>query len=513
MTDRHSISQRFRQAVDDHETRPCLSFGGVEHSYAEMYSSCQEAVGVLNQLPTDARVGVLGDRSVENYQSMYSVILSGHCFVPMSPNFPVDRLRNMIDQSAPALVVYDSESKETAEMLAIHFPEIIFVLFDELKNFSFPTFESAEKSEQAIEESFQYVLFTSGSTGTPKGVGVTKRNVASYLDNFFELYPYVSTDKVSQTFELTFDLGMHDVFTTWTTGACLVPLKKEDVLFSANFIKQNKLSVWFSVPSVARIMDQIGTIKDDSLQSLRLSMFCGEALTASLASKWKSVAANSRVVNLYGPTEATIAISSYELEDTQKVDSHQGLVSLGTAYPNQQLKLFKKSENSGYEPVETRDGVSGLLCLSGSQVTPGYWNDSKKTDQAFFTYAGQRWYLTGDIAMYRSGSFYYLGRSDSQVQIQGHRVELIELEFALKEVTGSELCIALPLPHKSTVTDKIAAVCSPTELEADEILQSLKNTLPAYMVPDDLHIIENFPTNSNGKVDRSALVDLLGFAE
>ena len=156
-----------------------------------------------------------------------------------------------------------------------------------------------------------YLLFTSGSTGEPKGVAVTNANLCAYLDFVCPTYGYGPDDRHSQTFELTFDLSVHDMMCAWTTGGALAPIAGSDLLSSARIVNREQITCWFSVPALGLMMQRSRALESEPLRSLRVSLFCGEPLPASLAAQWQRAAPNSIVDNLYGPTEATIAFTRY----------------------------------------------------------------------------------------------------------------------------------------------------------------------------------------------------------
>jgi amino acid adenylation domain-containing protein len=352
------------------------------------------------------------------------------------------------------------------------------------------------------------LLFTSGSTGEPKGVAVSQQNVRSYVEYASERYQVNEHDRCSQSFDLSFDLSAHDMFVSWERGACLCVIPESSAMAPAKFIKDQQLTMWFSVPSVVGVMSKLGMLKPGVFPSLRCSLFCGEPLPISYAQAWATAAPNSIVENVYGPTETTIAITHYRWERTAPPECATGIVPIGWPFDGQRACVI----DSERRPVPP--GERGELCLAGSQVTAGYWNNPTKTAEQFVTLPEMGdglWYRTGDLARQDAdGCFHYLGRIDHQVKIRGYRVELQEVEGALRGATGAEQVIAVAWPIRDGIADGIVAfMCGGRERDVRRILQACRETLPDYMIPSALHFVDELPLNIHAKVDRLALIQRL----
>ena len=227
----------------------------------------------------------------------------------------------MLERSMCRSLIVDARSEPQLEKLLLGFPHPLVVICPDRNDVTelakeLPKHQiigaaeladAAEWKPRNIDvNSIAYLLFTSGSTGQPKGVMVTHANVVHYVDHVTKRYGIENTDRLSQTFDLTFDLSAHDLFVTWARGACLcVPTQKQMIKPGA-FINEARLTAWFSVPSTAIFMRRLGELKAGSYPRLRLSLFCGEALPVEVVRDWSSAAPNSVIENIYGPTELTI---------------------------------------------------------------------------------------------------------------------------------------------------------------------------------------------------------------
>lgn len=351
-------------------------------------------------------------------------------------------------------------------------------------------------------------MFTSGSTGTPKGVQVLHGNARRYVDIVTERWAMTERDRCSQTFDMTFDLSVSDMFVTWDAGACLCCPPADAVVKPAKFIQQSDLTVWFSVPSVGLLMKRFGMLKPDSFPSLRLCLFCGEPLPIELAEAWARAAPNAAVENIYGPTEVTIACTAYRYETVRAAEEAEfGVVPIGWPLPATETRTVDE------QLKDVEPGQTGELLLVGPQVTPGYWRDPDKTAAAFVRLRGDDrvYYRTGDRVRRPRGDgpLTYLGRVDNQVKISGYRVELGEIEAVLREETGFDEVVAVAWPRIDTGYAGVVAFVSASAVDVRQVQTAVGRRLPDYMVPRDIRVLPEIPLNVNGKFDRNALVRLL----
>ncbi len=222
---------------------------------------------------------------------------------------------------------------------------------------------------------------------------VSHANVHHYLDNVTKRYGFTSNDRLSQTFDLTFDLSAHDMFVAWETRENLCcPTQKQSIKPGA-FINDARLTVWFSVPSTAVFMRRLGVLKPGMYSGLRLSLFCGEALPVDIARHWALAAPNSVIENIYGPTELTIGCTAYRWDNANSPDEcEQGIVPIGQPFDGMRTLIVNEQLR------EVEDGKDGELLMTGPQLSLGYWHDEVKTRQAFVPVPSKTdiYYRTGD---------------------------------------------------------------------------------------------------------------------
>lgn len=517
------LTRVFQESAGRFPDRTAIQTRHESVTYAELHDRSTRIARLLEGIerPFPRLGAVLGTRTVFTYAGVLGTLQSGAGYVPLNPRFPLARSLHMLEVSSAHTLVLDlgceslgfellthvsrpmlvvvSDSSRVADVQA-RFPRHAIVGLGETEPLPAAAFSPVH------EDSIAYLLFTSGSTGTPKGVMVSHRNVLHYLEQITSRYPFGHEDRFSQTFDLTFDLSVHDMFVCWASGGALCCPSPNDLMSPAKFIRDMQLSVWFSVPSIAALMGRLGQLKPASLPALRVSLFCGEALPVQLARQWQAAAPASVVENLYGPTEATIACTAHRCTaaDVEGSTSPIGapLPGLSAAVVGDRLQLLALDE-------------VGELCIAGPQVSHGYWKDEAQTAEKFVSmpwHAGpdNRWYRTGDLALMTSEQvLHFKGRVDEQVKIRGYRVELLEIEQSLKMAAETSHAAVLAYPRNEFgPTGTTGFVCG-SKIDPTEVMDRLRLRLPEYMVPQDVIYVEEMPLNSNGKVDKKALLATL----
>ena len=502
---------------------PAINIKNKSYSYFELDQMASCISNVLGDIKCqNLFVSILADKQIETYASILGILYSGKAYMPISTKIPLLRVLTMLEISSSEIMIVSNESISIFEKLIPHIKKKMTFIFFEKKSVEFNKKYSQHhliyidlKKSNGInnelrpvkEESPVYLLFTSGSTGKPKGVIVSNKNLFCYLNNINSKISFSSKDRFSHTFDLNFDLSVHDIFVCWGNGACLYVPDNSDLLLPINYLKKNKITIWFSVPSLAILIDNYGRLEEDIFPNIRYSLFCGEAFPVSIAKKWAIAAKNSKIINLYGPTETTIAISIYNL-DYSSIDDEaiNGIVPIGNLFENQKKLVLDENKK------QVQDTEIGELCLSGSQVSNGYLKNIEKTNAQFFRLPNQLnilWYKTGDIVKKNKfGSLCYLGRVDNQVKINGNRIELSEIEHVIREVAKTSMVSVITVKNLNNIS-QIVAFMSDSKIDKEKILNFCNTKLPDYMIPSKIVIIDNMPLNINGKIDKNKLKKFL----
>ncbi|MFJ3446472.1 amino acid adenylation domain-containing protein [Streptomyces sp. NPDC086081] len=446
--------------------------------------------------------GLAATRSVRSYAAYLALQRLGTAVVPLAPTAPRERTARIAAAAELDVLLTDNPSLRAGDIPS--FP---------LNRVS-PAAGTAEPPRgDPYPEDLAYILFTSGSTGIPKGVPITHRNVCAYLTHVIQQYSPRPDSRLSQTFDLTFDLSVFDMFAAWTSGATLVVPTPADLLAPVRWAAGQRLTHWFSVPSLVSYAKRMRSLRPGSLPDLRWSLFCGEPLTIPQADAWAAAAPGSTLANLYGPTELTISCAAYvqPSDPAARPATANGTVPIGTVHPALDHLVVDESG---------RPATTGELLVRGPQRFPGYLDPADNTgrfasfdgDHALPLPAAQRpgeehWYRTGDRVTRAQGNLVHLGRLDQQVKVRGHRVELGEVEAALRSRPGVQDAVAVAVegPGGDLV---IEAVCTGTT-PPGELAAALRTHLPTYMVPRGVTRWDELPLNANGKIDRQAVVSLL----
>lgn len=275
----------------------------------------------------------------------------------------------------------------------------------------------------------------------------------------------------------------------------------------AEFVRDRRITHWFSVPSLAAFCDRLGQLAPGTMPVLRTALFCGEALAVTTVRSFAAAAPAARVWNIYGPTEATIAFTAYEVTRPDRLDTLT-LVPLGQPIGAERIRTA---------PVDDVDVPGAVeLLLGGRQVTPGYMNNPSQNAARFFQDAdGVRWYRTGDlVCLSDDHGVLFVGRIDEQVKLNGYRVELMEIDAALRTAAETPEVAALPWPVSATGhADQVVGFVVGSDIPQAEIRKRCRDHLPAYMVPRKIVVIAQMPLSASGKVDRKALRALLDAGE
>ncbi len=465
------------------------------YTYKDLAKFSALICDALESLNVHGAVLIYGEKIIASYAGIISSIFHSTPYVPLNPEFPIDKNKRIITLSGAQCVICSLASleavKKTIEGTALH----IIALDIVGSKIDIVVIPSDIKSVAQATSPFAYIMFTSGTTGLPKGIPITHDNLDAYLRNIEPIVDSNKNSKFIHLFDFSFDLSVHDMFVCWYSGACLYVVPSELKSLPDSFIKKHNITHWFSVPSVGHYLRMFNRLTPNAFPSLTNVLFCGELLSFDLAKLWFNATPNAKIFNLYGPTEATIAFSYFEINKSFIDTWDRASVTIGFPLGDQNMYLDDCNTESE-------------LILSGSQIALGYLNDPQKTSLAFIADNESRAYRTGDIAeLHEDYGYICLGRSDRQVKIRGYRVELDEIESVI-ETEYRDVMAAVTCNQQD---ESLVLYVQGTSVTKKQISDICKQKLPSYMNPDRIIFVDLIPLNSNSKKDYRALGEIKSF--
>jgi len=436
--------------------------------------------------------------------SFVGVFKSGNFYVPLDIKSPIDRISKILDTLNTACVIVDAEHKEKLIQLGyngkiIVIEEVITAILS--KN---DMDKLDEISSQVIDLDPIYSIFTSGSTGNPKGVLISHKGVFDFIEWAIETYAIGESDIIGNQVPFYFDVSTLDIYLMLVAGATLHIIPESKFAFPIKliqYVNENKINFVIWVPSVLNNVanfNAFATIKPTALNKI---LFAGEVMPNKHLNYWRKNHPTALYSNLYGPTETTVIATYYIVNRTFKDDAS---LPIGKACKNIQTFILTD------EGKLVKKGELGELCVRGSSLAFGYYNDIKKTKLAFIQNPLHNLYpdiiyKTGDLVYQNEyDEILFVGRKDSQIKHMGYRIELGEIETALlgiEGVTGASVLY-------DDLKKKIVAFFISERLNV-EIRKELIRTLPKYMIPTKWINVKEFSLNANGKIDKKELKNML----
>lgn len=455
-----------------------------------------------NGVQPNQLVAVILNKSWLQIPAVLGVHYAGAAYLPIDPDWPLERRHYLLDFGQVSSVVTSADLSNTTtwpqgiDVFAIDSPQ------DMRTDHKLP----AEAMVQSTSpDDLAYVIFTSGSTGKPKGVVLNHRgplNTCYHLNRAFEVG---TRDRVLALSSLSFDLSVYDVFGVLAAGGAIVIPTQEEVKNPAAWLElmqTHQVTLWNTVPALMQILiDYIEAQGVSGNEWLRAVFMSGDWIPVPLPNRIKALFKNAVIWSMGGATEASIWSIHHPIE---KVEPNWNSIPYGKAMPNQAFYVL----DANLTPCPV--GVPGHLHIGGVGLAQGYWRDPEKTNASFFNHPinGIRLYRTGDLGRYfADGTIEFLGRDDFQVKVNGYRIELGEIEHALEqnETVHNAVVVAPERAPKNRILVAYIVAKPGLEPETDALRSSLKTTLPDYMIPSKIMILEQFPLTANGKVDRKSL--------
>lgn len=441
-------------------------------------------------------VAVLIDRNIWSIVLFMGIVYSGNFYIPIDPTMPIKRIELILNTLNPVMILSSVNGKGIEGRTIVEKDECMSEEINELL--------LKQIRAEAIDTDPLYAFFTSGSTGMPKGVLVSHRSVIDLAEQFTAVFEFPMDPIFGNQAPLDFDVSVKDIYCSLKLGGTVQIIPKKLFSMPAQlipYLNERKVSVIIWAVSAMRIVSNFKILDIHIPEYLSLVMFSGEVMPVKALNDWMEHLPETRFVNLYGPTEITCNCTYYIVD---KKFSNDEVLPIGKAFKN--TKVFLLDENNKEITVST-PGVTGEICVKGTCLAHGYFNNEEKTREAFVqnplnTMYPEKIYRTGDLGYYsEQGNLYFASRKDFQIKHMGHRIELGEIEVAVNAIEFVDVgcCIFDEKREKILLCYQAKEPCD------KQIVRELAKSLPKFMWPQKFIHFESIPMNKNSKIDRVLL--------
>ena len=465
------------------------------------------------------RVGFYLDKSLESVVAIYGIMKAGAAYVPFDPGAPTARLAYIARNAGLRHLVTGGEKSDAWHALleaGAGIEHLVVLNAEDVDRSSIPALSvwtSADVDRrpatpldiEQVHHDLAYILYTSGSTGDPKGVMLSHLNALSFVDWTVDEFGVGPEDRLSSHAPFHFDLSVFDLFAAAHAGATVVLVPSETSVFPvevSRFIVRERITVWYSVPSILSMMTLRGGLKGGDFPDLRTILFAGEVFPTKYLRRLMDLLPEVRFCNLYGPTETNVCTW---FDVPRLAPDQTEAIPIGKAIPNVECYVV------GEDGRVVGRGEAGELYVRGSTVMQGYWGDTERTARGlipnpFAAPLEDRVYRTGDLVIEEAdGNYRFLGRRDSQIKSRGYRIELGDIEAAMYAHASVVECAVVAVPDELVTNRIYAYVVVRDGLTRESLVRFLGERVPAYMIPDTVEFRDDLPKTSTGKIARRSL--------
>lgn len=468
-------------------------------SYLELLQNSQKVGSGLSKyvMPRNP-VPILMEKGINAIYSFLGTLYAGGFYVLLNPELPILRLKKVLEVLDTNIILTDEKNLQIAEEIG---KDKTIIKIEDLKEEKIDKSRLEQIRKQALDVDPLYANFTSGSTGTPKGVVISHRSTIDFISVFTENFNITEKDIIGNQAPFDFDVSVKDIYSCLKTGATLVIIPKK--LFSApakllDYICEKNVTTLIWAVSALCLITTFHGLDYKVPQKLNKILFSGEVMPIKHLKEWIKHLPNAVFVNLYGPTEITCNCT-YHIVD--KKMNYEKQIPIGKAFDNEQVFLLDENNKK----IDSKNQI-GEICVKGTALALGYYNDEKQTKEKFIQNPlndkyNDLIYKTGDMGYIdENDDLCFSGRKDFQIKHMGHRIELEEIQIAMEKIEEVERACCIYREEKSKLYGFYIGNITKMELH-----DKLKNSLPIFMVPNVLTKLEKMPVTKNGKIDRKKL--------
>lgn len=497
----HVLSDLYR-VVEEKPDKIAYSDGESSLTFKDVYLQSRSIGSYLHEKGIYKKpIVIFMKKSPQEIAAFFGAVSGGDFYVPVDEEMPVGRIQMILDNVQTPLIICDETTEEIAKSFQVKDCEI--KRYDDLIQTKIDDAALEDIYHKAIDTDPIYIVFTSGSTGVPKGVVACHRSVQDYINQLSEVLAFNENTVFGNQAPLYFDACLKEIYPTIKFGATtyLIPKRCFSVPISlVEFLNTYKINTICWVVSALTMISGFGTFKTVKPEYLHTIAFGSEVFPIKQFKLWREALPGAVFTNLYGPTECTGMCCFYRVE---KEFEEGEVIPIGRPFPNREILLL--SEDGKEVPF----GEQGEICVRGTAITLGYYNDPERTKASFvqnplnLAYP-ELIYKTGDIGRYNeSGELCFVSRKDYQIKHMGHRIELGEIEVCVNAIKGVTMVACVFDDEKK----KIQLYYLGDITEKDLILE-MKTKLPRYMLPNRTVRLEEMPFTPNGKIDRIKLKNM-----
>lgn len=494
------IIEQLESTVKKYEDKVAVIYKDEKITYKDLMNNSKRFASFL-EISINEPVIIFMNKSIDTLISFFGVLYAGGCYSLLNPELPSTRLEQIKETLSSKVVITNNDNVSKAQEL---FRDLNIINIEEFNKQEINEDKLLSIKEKKLDLDPVYINFTSGSTGVPKGVCINNRSIIDFIFEFTNIFKITDKDILANQAPFDFDVSVKDIYSAIFNGATLLIVPKEYFSKPAlllDYLDDNKATTMVWAVSALCLITTFHGLDYKVPTSVNKVIFSGEVMPLKHLNIWMSKLENATFINVYGPTEITCNCT-YHIIDRNR--EYNDTIPIGKSFNNERVFLLDDNNN-----LITEENIQGEVCVAGSCLSLGYYNNKEQNDKHFIQNPlnknyFERIYLTGDLAKYNElGELVFSGRKDFQIKHMGHRIELEEIDKNIMKNDKVINSCTLFDEKKSKLYNFYIG-----DIDKKELFTYLKEFLPIYMIPSQMYKMDEFPLTKNGKIDRKKLMEL-----